>query len=688
MNTHGLLSLFLALTTSVTVLQAQTVSNASNHIIQVEGTTITTLRNAVEVLQMLPGVNINIDNQIVIDGKVGTAVYIGTHKVADISELYSLQASSVKSVEILRAPGSDYGKDVQSVIIFKIIEASDNGLSFNNDLNLSFNNHTSLNDEFHLGYKHNKLNMGAYVSWTENRNDIHEREFVYAYNNAVLEQATIKEKDADARERKIVTQADLGYNFSDNHKFNIFYRLETMPYKKEFNSGEVFNYKQDDSKTVDFSKPAKITPIFDHSSINDYRHAVNAEYHGKCGNWNIDLGHNSMWYDKEDMGYVLADNTSQYILKSYKARSYLKTSVPLWHGSVSLGLEHNMQTMNVKHGAPQDLSNWLHIKNGISTLADYLSVTQKWGKFQATAGIRHEYNELSYRPYDDDALGSYLDQLKNDKDMLDAYIKNYPEKERKRIDGLMTDGKIVTRRNHFYPDFSMSYDFSAISILSLSFSRSYHIADLELSRMYFSDFETASLSKKLLHTEHIYNTTVSWWYDWLLLSAVHNYYEDPLCVTNDSKNVYNGNSYHSMDLSVSMAPQWGRWQPMLMAMYSQQWFDIALADGRTSMTRPRATIHFNNVISLPHDWIIHANAEWYSRGDYRNVYYYKSDFNMNLSIQKEMLNKHLSLALKVSNLFHSSYKDITTYNRLESGVSNGAKSRKLTTVTISAKYTL
>lgn len=683
-----ILTIAIASLMAASTIQAQTTvdSNASNLNIPVEGTSMATVRNAIEVLQLIPGVTINSDQEIYVDGKVGTAIYIGTHKVTSITELYSLQASIIKTVELHTSPGAEYGKDVQAVIIFNLTDSSANGLKLSNELNISINNNAHFNDELHLGYKHQKLDLGAHLSWSEDTDDIHEREFVYYYVNTKLHNAKVIERDAHKRYRTIVGQAYLGYDLSDKHNFNLTYRIETTPYKKGYDTGYDYRYIASDQGVVSFNNPSLTIPIDNQNSLYQSRNQINAEYHGKWGKWSIDLGHNSQWFKNEDLCYEKEVQNGEYIRKSYTTRNYLKSSVPLWKGSLSMGLEYINLSMNVRQGNATDAATTVHTKNGLQTMAEYISLQQKWGKFGATAGLRHEYNRHSYKPYEDDGLLTFLNELKKDNVKYKELSEKYPDWEKSRPGMLLRDGKITTDKNHFYPNITVTYDISDKSILSLTHSRSNHSADAELSRLYIADIATER--DKLLHSEHIYDTNLSWWYDWLHLSFTHNYYENPLCVTNDSKNVYNGNSYNGIDASIILAPRFKCWQPLLMFMYSKQWFDIDLANGRSNQNRPRYTIHFNNTITLPHDWIIHVNAEWYTKGDYRNVYYYKNDFVMNMSIQKELANKHWSIALKANNLFHSSYKDITTYNLQESGVSNGVRSRKLTTVTISAKYTL
>ena len=694
MNNSRTLFLLTAILIGSSALQAQSSAedNASNHAIPVAGTTLAAVHNAVEVLNLLPGVTFNDENQVVVEGKLGTAIYIGTHKVTDISELYTLEAEKIKSVEVLTAPGADYGKDVQSVIIFHLKTLADNGVSFSNDLTASINTRFSINDELHVGYKRDKLNLGAYLSWAENKQKVHSRNFSYMYTETdqTLASANISEVDAYTTEhRKIVAQADLGYDFSDKHRINVFFRTDNTPRKTGYNNSQAYVYLSESGR-VDLNNPSTISePGYSEPSLKESRNQINAEYHGKWGKWSIDLGHNSQWFDSKNQVSLPKEGMQQeYNRKSFTMRNYLKTSVPLWLGSLSIGIEQNMQSMDVLQYDADMESLKVHTLNGINTWADYISLSQKWGKFSASAGLRHEHNRLSYNPdNDDDAFIKYLVQLKYEPDNFEEFRKDYKDWENSIPARLLKDGIIITRKHHFYPNASITFEASEKSVLSLSFSRTYHIADLELSRIKLEESYTKE-EKKLLKTEHIYNTVLSWNYDWLNLSASHSFYDDPLCMTTAGHVVFNGKDYHFMDLTAILSPKIGCWQPSLMLKFNKQWFNMKLANGRPNMNRPRLIIHFNNTVTLPKDWTLYTNAEWYSKGDLRNVYYYSGDFMMNLGIQKMLLNKHLSLALKAENALHSSWTDTSTFRKAKYHVSNGSKSRKLTTILISAKYTL
>ncbi len=691
MNNSRTLSLLAAMLIGSSALQAQSTAqdNASNHTIPVAGTTLATVHNAFEVLTLLPGVTFNEEDQVVVEGKLGTAIYIGTHKVTDISELYTLEAEKIKTVDVLTSPGAEYGTDVQSVIIFYLKTLTDNGLSLSNDMIATVNTRFSFNDELHVGYKRDKLNLGAYLSWAENKQKVHSRIFNYAYTDKELTVANISEVDAYTNDsRKIVAQADLGYDFSDKHRISVFFRTDNTPRKKGYSTGISYIYLAE-SGQVNFNKPSMTSDINVESSLKESRNQINAEYHGKWGKWSIDLGHNSQWFDSKNQGFFPLDDIQQeYNRNSYTMRNYLKTSVPLWLGSLSIGVEQNMQSMDVLQYDAGLEQFMVHTKNGINTWADYISLSQKWDKFSATAGLRHEHNTLSYDPNnEDDAFIKFLHSIKDDPARFEDFKAAYNDWENSIPARLLKDDKIITRKHHFYPNASITYEASEKSILTLSFSRTYHIADLEFSRINLEESYTKE-EKKLLKIEHIYNTVLSWKYDWLNLSASHSFYDDPLCLTTAGHTIFNGKDYHFMDLTAILSPKIGCWQPSLMLKFNKQWFNMKLANGRTNMNRPRGIIHFNNTITLPKDWTLYANAEWYSKGDLRNVYYYSSDFMMNLGVQKMMLNKHLSLALKAENALHSSWTDTSTFRKAKEFVSNGSKSRKLTTILFSAKYTL
>ena len=508
MNNNRTFSLFTAVLIGLSTLQAQSVAveasavqgNASNHSILVAGTTLASMHNAIEVLELLPGVVINAEGELIVEGKLGTAVYIGTHKVTDASELYSLEARKIKSVEILTSPGADYGKEVQSVITFKLKKITDNGIIFSNDLHVSINNRASFNEELHLGYKHEKLNLGAHLSWSENKQLIHNRNYTYTYTDKNLTSANIEEVDEETNVlRKIIAQADLSYDFSNNHHFSLFYRTDNTPWKRNHNTGKNYYYAKE-SGVVNFDAPASVADIDTEPTLREGRQQINVEYHGKWGTWNIDIGHNDQWFNNKDHELMLkTDLLKEYNRDSYTMRNYLKASVPLWSGTLSFGIEQNIQSLDILHYDPGKKQEQIHSKNGINTWADYISISQKWGRFSAAAGLRHEHNSLSYEPFADDAFYVYLKQLKNDPAQFEVFKKDYSEWESSLPARMLEDGEIITRRHHFYPNAALTYEASEKSVLSLSFSRTYHIADLGLSRIYQNDGTKAE--KKLLKTE-------------------------------------------------------------------------------------------------------------------------------------------------------------------------------------------
>lgn len=71
---------------------------------------------AEDVLSHLPGIQQNEDKSFTVVGKGSPLIYINGRQVRDLSELDRLQSKDIKSVELVRNPGSRYDATVKAVI--------------------------------------------------------------------------------------------------------------------------------------------------------------------------------------------------------------------------------------------------------------------------------------------------------------------------------------------------------------------------------------------------------------------------------------------------------------------------------------------------------------------------------------------------------------------------------------------
>ena len=96
----------------------------------VEGTLLSRVGSANDVLQNLPGVQKKSDG-IEVFGKGTPLIYINGRELRNKSELDQIKSEDIQSVELITNPGSKYKADVESVILIKTKRPQGEGFSFN-----------------------------------------------------------------------------------------------------------------------------------------------------------------------------------------------------------------------------------------------------------------------------------------------------------------------------------------------------------------------------------------------------------------------------------------------------------------------------------------------------------------------------------------------------------------------------
>ncbi len=125
--------------------------------------------NALEALSKAPGVFVNTDNSIILNGKGnvmvlidGRQTYLSLREVTDL--LKSMPASNIKSFEIINSPTAKYDAAGSSGIInIKTIKSGILGLNGTTTTGVSYGVHARQNQDISLNYRKNKYNVyGSY----------------------------------------------------------------------------------------------------------------------------------------------------------------------------------------------------------------------------------------------------------------------------------------------------------------------------------------------------------------------------------------------------------------------------------------------------------------------------------------------------------------------------------------------
>ena len=655
LNSQFLLLLLLLLVPSMPAL-CDEVDN--EHSVLVEGTELEQLQSVWEVLQLLPGVSAS-EEGITIAGRGSVDVFVGGRKISDLSELKHIAAYRVKKVEVLRHPGADYDKDAESVIVITLKAIEAEGFSLNNLLRLDFTPDCSLNEELSLSWRRKRLSLGAFVGWNEESRTFPRKIFLNRYQN----HQTILESRSDVNPR------------IERNRFSA--RLSAT-YDLNASSKWVFNYGFLD-KCLDRMDVPERSQLIDQACRH---HDFALEYVGKVGDWKINIGNNS-FVEEADMAVHYPTYTTYYLRNEYDIRTFARVSRPLWKGVMTLGVEHELDHMEVQlyeenpaYFAVQRIYLSTHAIHPDNILGVFASTTQYLGPWTVEAGLRYEYLHSVYRPCDDDGLMHFVDDL--------GLIVDYTIPDDMGLLSLLAkDRQIFSLRNDFYPSLKASRKIGK-SELMLAHTENCVRPYLGITRLRFSELEL--LNEKILWAEKSSATSIEWNRNWIGLGVSHRFFRDPICKTLSTTNQYNAPDYQCLDFDLVLAPRVGFWSPMLHARLHKQWFVMPLASGKDRLLKPLATLTFNNTFTLPHGWLLRLNAFLRSCGAERNYYYFKPDFRVDASIQKTLWHERFTLSINAVNIFRSSYNDLGCYVQDYYDISQGIRDKNVSMISFAIRY--
>ncbi len=134
----------------VKALRPQVVVEADKMVVSVEGTAMAAGTTAYEVLEKSPGVFVDQDGNIQLNGKGGVLVMIDNRRTylsaADLQNmLQGMSAENIKNIEIINNPSSKYDAQGNAGII---------------NITLKKNNMSGVNGSVNLGYRYNEINNG------------------------------------------------------------------------------------------------------------------------------------------------------------------------------------------------------------------------------------------------------------------------------------------------------------------------------------------------------------------------------------------------------------------------------------------------------------------------------------------------------------------------------------------------
>lgn len=645
--------------------------------VKVDGTELEYLRSAMDVLKQIPHIEVT-DEVIGVEGRGIAFVFIDNRKLADITELWHIPASAIDYIIVNDNPGAEYGKDVRAVVKVIMEKNIADGMHLAELFRVDVTDGVIASNELGLKWKQDKLTLNGFVAWNESRKNIHKIDYTYNYDeDRKLQSGTADDYYSKSHKQQLTVRTSLDYQIANGHKISVGYNFLRIPQNyEEHTSYTRYTYLPINGE-IDKSKPSEIDNNVAEKSRNYLsRHTANIGYTGFAGKWELNMAGEMYWED--GINKTIPDGpVKKYELDQMYAHTIIKAGTPLWNGFLSIGAEYNVDNLKVKRGVSVDSKNYVHTNNTNKVIAAFASLNQKIGTWNLSAGLRYERSVFTYKPYDDDYMFRVIRA-----NITPEMIKNNPRWDHVLFVPLVTEGQLETVASRLYPTISIGTSIGE-SKLNISHSQGYTTPYMGLIRIELGDL--VNIDERVVSTEYNYTSSIKWSWKWFTLDVMHNYYKNPVFQTTSGQININGKGYNAFDFIVNVAPKIGVWQPAIMARLHKQWNCINAANGKT-LDSPFGVINWNNTVSLPDNWYIQVNGNWRSRGCEENLRYYSTNFQLDASIRKELLNNKLSLEISGENILNNSRNDFTFYGNAYTGKSQGYNSYVQRMLSFSVRY--
>ncbi|MBQ9651666.1 MAG: TonB-dependent receptor, partial [Prevotella sp.] len=606
----------------------------------IEGTVMERLGTAEDVLTRVPMIAKRGEGFEIL-GKGAPLIYLNNRKLTDLQELRNIQSDFIRSVEVIQNPGARYDASVNAVIIIRTKRAAGEGLGVELSSWSRSGRGFANNERINLTYRTGGLELFANLFGAYNR-----RKSLGEFEQTIFADTlwVINNKQKN-HVRNPFLEGRFGFNYqiNDSHSFGGFYQ-NTYDYVKtrsEYDDdlqadGVAYDHLQNSSVRRD-----KNTPI----------HQANLYYTGKVGQLSIDFNADytsrrqqsrnqqqelSTEYDDRDV------NTESQTRSNMFAEKLFVTH-PLWKGQIEVGEEYTStrwkSSFDNQEGYIANSNNEQHESN----IAPFMELRQRLGRFQLSAGLRYEHVESEYF-----------------------------------VSGQRRDEQCRTY-DDFFPSFSVSTSVKDLQ-LSLSYAkRTTRPSYWQLSSdvIYESRLNRQTGNPFLKPVKyHNYNMSVMW--KWVYLMTNFSHCVDPILYTagsleEDSKvNFVTYKNYDHADwLTITLGAQKNiklgqvTWTPQYNVMLMKPWFKSTFLDKEKSFNHPMLALQLNNIVTLPHEWLLQADFMMHTHGYQQNAWFDCTQSVLSISISKDFLQHRFNVKLTGSDLFNGGINRFTLYsNRL------------------------
>lgn len=600
----------------------------------VEGTILSKLGTAEDVLRNIPGVLKKDGGKLEVFGKGTPLIYINNRLMRDASELNELKSQDIVSVEVITNPDAKYDASVQSVIRIKTRKVQGEG--WGGHLRSSFyqGEMSRTYNAFLWNYRHHGLDIFGTVSDFENG-------WLQKYRiTQDVAADTIWHQDNHGRSQGNynILRLVLGtnYQFNDKHSVGFQYTSSIRIYDKS--TGRFVADVLADGNFYDHLETNNVE-----ETSHNMPHSLNIYYNGEVGKTSIDFNAD-YYFNKTHARNRDVEESQEWDDRSLHSvnnvrnelfASKLVLSWPLWNGTLTAGVEANYTHRN------DDYFNSFHLVPSSET----------------------EVKEQNYSVFVEYSRMTPIGQVRGG--LRDEYVKTGYYSQ-----GVLIDGQ-SRHFNHLFPSVSLSSRVGNVKGLLSYAMKIRRPTYFELSNMtYYSNRFTWQSGNPYLKPTIINNVSLDATWKFLSLNVSYSHLRDVVMQLGrqvegheSTTLIYQDNIDKKDVLSASLtaAPQFGLWHPQLTLSVMKEWMRIPMPTGYYSPERPIWSAQWSNAFKFSPSWTGSLSLDWQGKGDIENISSRSHQFDLYIGLTKTFLDDRLSVKVAGHDLFHRNGQDVLVH---------------------------
>ncbi|QZT36292.1 outer membrane beta-barrel protein [Halosquirtibacter xylanolyticus] len=602
----------------------------------VKNSTLSSLGNAFDVIEKIPGINID-EDKITVFARGKPIIYINNRRVLDDNELEQLKSSEISSIELLKNPGAKYDAEGRSVLIIKMQKSALNGLAVTLQEQVKAGLYFSHTESADISFTYNKLNLfGSYYQTDKKTKS--EDVGVYRLDRDIQwNQEFRMPYSFDFKIYKLMGGFD--WEFLPNHSIGAQYKA----YKNSSDShtlGEIHvdaDGKDYDNINMDSRKDEQ-----------PYKQVMNAFYNAKLTkrfevqvDFDLSNNHNEFSQvakeDSERESTRIVRNVGVSDFDLYAAKLTASWSL-MSHIDVDFGGEYNM------------IEGDGYVKNSDALI-------------QSSIYTNNEEKYAGFTSIKADLPGNWS---------LSAGVR-YEKSMEKMKEGVDSELLLDRTYSDLFPSFSIS---KKIDEKSFSFHVNKRIRRPSFSQLNSGDlYVNRFLVQKgnpFLLDEKIYDFNYQAMFKYFNVSVGYTLVDNPINIGFDYNNegnystltYKNYDKYENINCAFSIMHKIGWWKPQLSIQVLQPFFSIKGQHRDNSYNKTNVLMELYNEFKLPLDYLLTLDFDYSNEQDYY-VTRSAESYRINVGLRRSFFKDRLYLKLQYRDIFdmyeNSSITEVDNY---------------------------